>query len=102
MCRLILETSFLWAKTENHTQFANLRLWDSAKGSVCYLTRSKKEDFDAILAYLAYLAEDFGSQRSDVLRANNNLLYGDFAGLFTSQNLLPGKKFFSSSEEKLP
>jgi hypothetical protein len=44
------------------------------------------------LAYLAYLAEDFRSQRSDALRANKNLLYGDFEGLFTSQNLLPGKK----------
>jgi hypothetical protein len=39
------------------------------------------------LAYLAYLAEDFRSQRSDALRANKNLLYGDFEGLFTSQNL---------------
>ena len=56
------------------------------------LTRSKIEDFDTILAYLAYLAEDFGSQRSDAPRANKNLLYGDFEGLFTSQNLLPGKK----------
>ena len=27
------------------------------------LTRSKIEDFDAILAYLAYLAEDFGTGR---------------------------------------
>jgi hypothetical protein len=51
------------------------------------------------LAYLAYLAEDFRSQRSDVLRANKNLLYGDFEGLFTSQNLLPGKKNFFSREE---
>ena len=66
------------------------------------LTRSKIEDFDAILAYLAYLAEDFGSQRSDVLRANKNLLYGDFEGLFTSQNLLPGKKkLISSCKKKL-
>jgi hypothetical protein len=49
------------------------------------------------LAYLAYLAEDFRSQRSDALRANKNLLYGDFEGLFTSQNLLPGKIFSSEN-----
>ena len=51
------------------------------------------------MAYLAYLAEDFRSQRSDALRANKNLLYGDFEGLFTSQNLLPGKKIFFFQEE---
>ena len=67
---------------EDFRKFLSLQL----QKATLSLARSKKEDFDAILAYLAYLAEDFRSQRSDALRANKNLLYGDFEGLFTSQN----------------
>ena len=45
------------------------------------------------------LPKSFSKLVSDALRANKNLLYGDFEGLFTSQNFLPGKKIFFFQEE---
>ena len=56
----------------------------------------KNELLFPLLAQDTQLTQKRFQPRSDALRANKNLLFGDFEGLFTSQNLLLGWKIFFS------
>ena len=58
------------------------------------LTRSKIEDFDAILAYLGYLAEDFGSQPTKIFSTETLRVYLRVKIFFR------GKTFSSSLQEE--